>query len=86
MGLLQSNPQKRFTLADAQQHVWFQRSVQEQAYYLQRSDHEHVISRQSQVATQPASELAHRLTQSLRDSGDMNILEPGTFEGYVYTC
>ena len=26
-GLLDPNPQKRFTLADAQQHVWFQRFV-----------------------------------------------------------
>ena len=39
--------------------------------------------RQSQFATQPAAELARRLTQSLRDSGDMSILEPGTFERYV---
>lgn len=27
MGLLDPSPQKRFTLADAQQHVWFQRFV-----------------------------------------------------------
>ena len=46
------------------------------------TDRKHALFRQSQFATQSAAELAHRLTQSLRDSGDMNILEPGTFERY----
>lgn len=47
------------------------------------ADPKHTLFRQSQFATQPAAELARRLTQSLRDSGDMSILEPGTFERYL---
>jgi len=70
-GLLTVNPQDRMTLADAFQHPWVLTYVLPCAPSRRLSD----VHRQSQLASQGPVALAERLTESLRNTGDLDLVE-----------
>ncbi|KAF9788272.1 kinase-like domain-containing protein [Thelephora terrestris] len=69
--MLNIDPDERLTIAGALRHPWVSRDLEAE----RRSA--------SQVATQGPVALAHRLTQSLRNAGDLEIATPQRFEGRV---
>jgi hypothetical protein len=70
--MLNINPDERLTIAGALRHSWVSRSVR--CYSL--SVLNLTQDRASQVANQGPIVLAQRLTQSLRNTGDLEIATP----------
>ena len=80
-GLLAVDPQDRLTLAGAFQHPWVL------TYVLQLVTGQLIlffINRQSQLASQGPQALAEKLTESLRNTGDLDLVEID-LQSYVVT-
>jgi len=72
--LLAPNPAERPSIETVRDHPWFSRYGHPPYHYLLLK-----VCRQSQFATQSAADVAHHLTKSLRDTGDMDIVQPDAF-------
>ena len=80
-GLLEVDPNERMTLDEAWEHPWCRRY----ALSLYRIPLHLLIQtrRTSQLASQGPQMLADKITQSLRDNGDMDLAAPDFSRQYV---
>ena len=72
-GMLTVNPEHRLTLSDVFQHPWCMRY--RDIYYF-RFTFFKKNTRPSQLAKQSPLDLANKLTQPLRDNGDLQLAAP----------
>ena len=74
-GMLTVDPRDRFTLPDVFQHPWCLRYFNSSGHHLLYS-HRLTDCRPSQLANQGFARLADKLTESIRENGDLGLATP----------
>ena len=78
-GILEINPEERMSIDDIMAHPWVTRYVD--SLWKVLCQILIVLARPSQIQESSHAALADRLTQSLRQNGDMGVIDP--YNGYV---
>lgn len=71
--MLTLDPAERISIPDIMSHHWYSRCVDKCDIFLALP---YDVSSQSQIAHGGHATLADRLTQSLRQTGDMGVIDP----------